>query len=226
MTGPDGPDSGRSTWPEDRDDPGGSDCELCRRHAAEFASGVLWGRERAEVLAHLQRCERCQNCVRELASTAQRLVDLVPEVDPPPGFEHRVLAAIASASSSRQDETGAPHTSQPSHYVSVRAGEQEAVTVSRVRPRLHGWSRRGPLANAGTFVAACALLISGGVLAASQPRVETFRGDGAKSGAVRQLSVGHGGQRHRQRMLDGSRYRSDQERAGGSRVAVQGSAPG
>jgi hypothetical protein len=33
-----------------------------------------------------------------LAVTAARLVELVPEVDPPAGFEQRVLAAIAAAS--------------------------------------------------------------------------------------------------------------------------------
>ena len=58
--------------------------------------GVLCGRERAEVLLHLQWCERCQDCVRGLAVTATRWVELVPEVDPPADFEQRVLAAIAA----------------------------------------------------------------------------------------------------------------------------------
>jgi hypothetical protein len=228
MNGPGGSDSDRPTSSDECDSPSDSDCERCRRHAAEFASGVLWGRERAEVLVHLERCERCQSRVRELALTAQRLVDLVPEVDPPAGFEQRVLAAIASAASSPESTTGALRLNQTSQRAPARTGEQAPVTVSKVRPRLQGWSRvsgRGPLANAGTFVAACALLISGGVLAASQPKVATFRGDGTRSSPVRPLSVGQVGQHHRQRMLDGSRYRSDQQRAGDFGLPVQSSAP-
>ena len=50
------------------------------------------------MLSHLQRCGRCHNTVREFATVAQHLVGLVPEVDPPPGFAQRVLAALPMTS--------------------------------------------------------------------------------------------------------------------------------
>jgi hypothetical protein len=69
-------------------------CAQCDELAPELALGVLGGRERADAIAHLSRCPRCQERVSALATTAAELVELVPEIDPPPGFEQRVIAAI------------------------------------------------------------------------------------------------------------------------------------
>jgi hypothetical protein len=69
-------------------------CAQCHELASELALGLLSGRERADAIAHLSRCPRCQDEVSALATTAAQLVELVPETDPPPGFEQRVLAAI------------------------------------------------------------------------------------------------------------------------------------
>lgn len=69
-------------------------CLECQERAAELALGVLAGLERAEVLGHLQTCNRCQSTVTELAATANRLAGLLPEIDPPEGFDQRVLDAI------------------------------------------------------------------------------------------------------------------------------------
>jgi hypothetical protein len=69
-------------------------CVQCHELASELALGVLGGRERADAIAHLSRCPRCQDKVSALATTAARLVELVPETDPPPGFDQRVMAAI------------------------------------------------------------------------------------------------------------------------------------
>ncbi|HEX4246273.1 MAG TPA: zf-HC2 domain-containing protein [Pseudonocardia sp.] len=62
--------------------------------APELALNALTGRERAQVLAHLDECPRCREMVCALTSTADELLTLVPEADPPTGFEQRVLAAI------------------------------------------------------------------------------------------------------------------------------------
>jgi len=59
--------------------------------AAELALGVLTGRERARALAHLDRCETCREDVRQLLATSEQLVGLLPEREPPAGFETRVL---------------------------------------------------------------------------------------------------------------------------------------
>jgi len=69
-------------------------CDQCNELTAELALGVLGGRERAEALAHLSRCARCQDTVSAMTATVGRLVELLPEADPPPGFDQRVIAAM------------------------------------------------------------------------------------------------------------------------------------
>jgi anti-sigma-K factor RskA len=62
--------------------------------AAELALGVLTGRERARALAHLDRCDVCRENVRQLTVTGEELVGLLPAVEPPAGFETRVMARL------------------------------------------------------------------------------------------------------------------------------------
>ena len=62
--------------------------------AAELALGVLTGRERAQALAHLDRCEACRENVRRLAVTGEELVGLLPAIEPPAGFETRVMERL------------------------------------------------------------------------------------------------------------------------------------
>src|SRR5215469_4018705 len=59
--------------------------------AAELALGVLTGRERAEALAHLDRCEACREHVRQLTVTGEQMLSLLPTAEPPAGFETRVM---------------------------------------------------------------------------------------------------------------------------------------
>lgn len=97
------------------EDPHDLVCARCREHAPEFALGVLSGRENAEMLLHLQRCGHCQGYVRELAVTAVRLVNLVPEVQPPPGFAERVLNAIGAAANLSSRDAAAIGTRSDGH---------------------------------------------------------------------------------------------------------------
>jgi hypothetical protein len=62
--------------------------------AAELALGVLTGRERAAAVAHLERCESCREDVRQLMATGDQLLGLLPPVEPPVGFETRVLERL------------------------------------------------------------------------------------------------------------------------------------
>jgi hypothetical protein len=62
--------------------------------AAELALGVLTGRERARALAHLDRCEECRENVRQLTVTGEELVGLLPAIEPPAGFESRVMERL------------------------------------------------------------------------------------------------------------------------------------
>lgn len=69
-------------------------CVEVRELAPELALGILGGAERAEVVLHVNGCARCQVHVAELTEAADVLPQLVPEVEPPPGFEARVMRAL------------------------------------------------------------------------------------------------------------------------------------
>ncbi|MER6085712.1 zf-HC2 domain-containing protein [Streptomyces sp. NPDC001833] len=70
-------------------------CEKLREVGAELALGVLPGRERAAAVAHLDACADCREYVRQLTGIGDRLVGLLPESDPPPGFGTRVARSLA-----------------------------------------------------------------------------------------------------------------------------------
>jgi hypothetical protein len=69
-------------------------CADVHEKAPELALGILSGGERAEVVLHLQGCARCQAYVAELTEAADVLPQLVPEHEPPVGFESRVMRRI------------------------------------------------------------------------------------------------------------------------------------
>jgi hypothetical protein len=72
-------------------------CDELRAIAADVALDDVTGAERAAALTHLAECERCRALVASLAGAADSLLLLAPTVEPPPGFESRVLARIESA---------------------------------------------------------------------------------------------------------------------------------
>jgi hypothetical protein len=70
-------------------------CRKAREIAAELALGVADPSERARALQHLEHCAACRQALEDLSLTADRLLLLAPEIDPPAGFEARVLASRA-----------------------------------------------------------------------------------------------------------------------------------
>jgi anti-sigma-K factor RskA len=73
-------------------------CEQLADVAPELALGVLTGRERADAYAHLDRCASCRALVSSLSGVTDELLrDFAPSVEPPPGFEARVLEAMRPA---------------------------------------------------------------------------------------------------------------------------------
>jgi hypothetical protein len=70
-------------------------CTECAELAPELALNALTGRERATALAHLDHCSRCRTTVSALTSTADEIFSLLPDVEPPYGFEKRVLDALS-----------------------------------------------------------------------------------------------------------------------------------
>ncbi|MFJ9826438.1 zf-HC2 domain-containing protein [Streptomyces sp. NPDC101160] len=76
---------------------GGVECERLRELAAELALGVLPARERAEAVAHLDRCPECREYVERLTAVGDGLLALLPGAEPPVGFESRVVRALGAA---------------------------------------------------------------------------------------------------------------------------------
>jgi hypothetical protein len=70
-------------------------CEEIRDLAPEIALGVADAEERAGALQHLSTCEDCRRAVEQLSQVADELLVLAPAQEPPPGFESRVVEAIA-----------------------------------------------------------------------------------------------------------------------------------
>ncbi|HET7721446.1 MAG TPA: hypothetical protein VFK43_15875 [Acidimicrobiales bacterium] len=69
-------------------------CAELEALAAELALGTVSGAERAGALDHLAGCAACRSLVEELAGVADRMLLLAPVIEPPPGFESKVLARM------------------------------------------------------------------------------------------------------------------------------------
>lgn len=70
------------------------DCTQVHDAAAEYALGILPAHERSGVARHLLGCEACRTEVQELTEVGLDLLGLVPDAEPPLGFERRVLARV------------------------------------------------------------------------------------------------------------------------------------
>jgi len=73
--------------------------------AGELALGVLYGEERAAALAHVETCRACRQELTLLTDAADEIRLIVPGVDPPAGFQQRVVARIAAAAAAGPDAT-------------------------------------------------------------------------------------------------------------------------
>ena len=69
-------------------------CREVRELIPELAMGVASGESRARGLAHLADCPSCRRELEEVSGTVDALLLLVPEREPPAGFDARVLAAL------------------------------------------------------------------------------------------------------------------------------------
>ncbi len=97
--------------------------------AAELALGVLTGRERAQALAHLDHCASCREEVRQLTATGEGLLGLLPSVEPPAGFEARVMDRIGLSAPAPSPDRHAGWISRISHL-----GRKPARPAAPARP--------------------------------------------------------------------------------------------
>ncbi|MBT2400726.1 zf-HC2 domain-containing protein [Streptomyces sp. ISL-100] len=65
-------------------------CDRMRDLAAELALGILPAQERAQAVAHLDRCPGCRQDIEQLTLVGDGLLGLLPGTEPPVGFETRV----------------------------------------------------------------------------------------------------------------------------------------
>lgn len=72
-------------------------CTRMRELAPELALDILSGYERATAQAHLGQCPGCRAYVNSLTQVSDTLLTLVPGVEPPVGFEDRVLSRMGMA---------------------------------------------------------------------------------------------------------------------------------
>ncbi|MFE3633126.1 hypothetical protein [Streptomyces cellostaticus] len=100
-------------------------CGRLRQLGAELALGVLDGRERAAAVEHLDRCAECREYVEHLTLVGDRLVGLLPDREPPLGFETRVAGALT------RDATA--HEGRPAVRAPLRAGLRGRTRRVRLR---------------------------------------------------------------------------------------------
>ncbi|MFF2202710.1 hypothetical protein [Streptomyces sp. NPDC058145] len=100
-------------------------CGRLREFGAELALGVLDGRERAAAVAHLDRCAECREYVEHLTLLGDRLIELLPDREPPLGFETRVARALT------QDATA--YERRPRTRAPLRAGLRGRARRVRLR---------------------------------------------------------------------------------------------
>ena len=80
----------------------GPECGRYAEEIAELALGISTGRQRAQVLAHLEACPRCHAEMEQLSLAADSLLEVVPGVEPPLGFEVRLMERLWAGRMARQ----------------------------------------------------------------------------------------------------------------------------
>jgi anti-sigma factor RsiW len=100
---------------------------------AELALNVLTGRERAQAVAHLQRCGRCRAQVDQLASASDELLRLLPDRQPPVGF---------TAQAARQLGQARKASRQPRSRLVLAAAAAIVVVIVVIVGGLTGWALR------------------------------------------------------------------------------------
>ncbi len=106
-------------------------CEVFDANADELALGLIDEPLRSSLLAHAAGCTTCRALLDELAAVGDNLLLAAPEIEPPAGFESRVLerlpsaAALTGSASSQPGAGGA--RARPRRWLAVAAA---AVLVS------------------------------------------------------------------------------------------------
>lgn len=77
-------------------------CAETRQALPELALGIADGEERAVAIEHMASCPDCRHELEQLSAIADGLLALVPEREPPPGFDGRVLEHLKAREALRR----------------------------------------------------------------------------------------------------------------------------
>jgi hypothetical protein len=72
-------------------------CDEFREQLAELAVGGIDASLRNDLLSHAATCASCQIALEQMTTVADRILDETLEIEPPPGFEQRVLSHLNTA---------------------------------------------------------------------------------------------------------------------------------
>ena len=118
--------------------------------AAELALGVLTGRERARALAHLDQCDACRENVRQLTVTGEELVGLLPAIEPPAGFETRVMERLGLGTPSPAPAPARARQVSPARRFGLKLADWTGG----------GWTGRGGVSRPRLILAAAAVAVA------------------------------------------------------------------
>ncbi|HVX23578.1 MAG TPA: zf-HC2 domain-containing protein [Acidimicrobiales bacterium] len=178
-------------------------CQAVRDDLVSLATGTLTGRQRAEVVEHLERCPACAAELEGLCGAVDALMALVPDAEPPEGFAERVTARMRAEA-------------QPAVPVVPPAARRRWASRPTARPAVRPAARR--VMAAAAVVAALALGVGiGAVVAGSGPGGSSPSGSGRDGSAGGGPGGATGGTEVRTAALHSPAG------AGGSRSGVQGS---
>jgi hypothetical protein len=130
------------------------DCQSVGPMLAELATGSATGHDRAQALQHVADCPSCRYDLAELARVADDLLLLMPEREPPPGFETAVAQRLASL------------TDTPPRRTRRRYGTRAAHTGRRRTNTVQRWVPTRAALRLAAAAAVLALAVSGGAAAA------------------------------------------------------------
>lgn len=76
-------------------------CEEIQEGISEMALGIASSADRRQITRHVRECDSCRERLQEMSRVSDSLLLASPSIDPPRGFEHRVLENMKSAKPER-----------------------------------------------------------------------------------------------------------------------------
>jgi len=176
-------------------------CAQVRDLVPELAMGVAPGEQRAAALAHIATCSDCRTVLELTTDVVDELLMLVPEHEPPAGFEARVLAAIGASTGPRRRVRS--WLAAAAVLLAAAGGGLAVRWADHDERRLAGEYRRTLDVANGSSLRAAALVTSSGARSgdvfayAGDPSWVFMTIDGAPSGTYEVRLVTRDGRTHR-----------------------------